>query len=148
TPFVALGLVYQTLLRSSESYLTRFLQFYVLCVSLALTTIYLQYVGYDWPVFGEVGNGLIIYDMGTGLRAYSGLFRSSEVAAWHAATVVCFIAILTMVRGMTPSRALLGGLFVLIVIALGVMTGRRKFLIEIVVFTSVYATLLLYFGRG
>ena len=39
-------------------------------------------------------------------------------------------------------------MFVLIIIGLGMLTGRRKFLVEIIVFASAYVTLLLYFGRG
>jgi hypothetical protein len=39
-------------------------------------------------------------------------------------------------------------MLMLIIIGLGVLTGRRKFLVEIVVFASAYITLLVYFGRG
>ena len=36
----------------------------------------------------------------------------------------------------------------LTIVGLGMLTGRRKFLVEIIVFASAYVTLLLYFGRG
>ena len=29
---------------------------------LALTTVYLEYAGYDWPVLGQVGGNFLIYD--------------------------------------------------------------------------------------
>ena len=148
TPFVALCLAYQTVTRSSENFMTKFFQFYVVCVFLALLSICLQYIGYHWSVLGEVGVGLKIYDQNTIMLAYSGLFRSSEVAAWHAATCVCFIIILTITRRITLGRALWAVALVLIIIGLGMLTGRRKFLVEIIVFVSVYVTLLLYFGRG
>jgi len=150
TPFVALGLVYQTLLRSPEYSLNKFLRFYVMCVSVWLTTILLQFVGYDWAILGEVGQGLVIFDRYSGsmLRAYSGLFRSSEVAAWHAATCVCFFAILMINRRMTVGKGLAAGIFVLMIIGLGMLTGRRKFLVEILIFVSAYGVFLLYFGRG
>jgi hypothetical protein len=49
---------------------------------------------------------------------------------------------------MTPHKLILGVLLVLAIIGLGVLTGRRKFLVEILVFGSAYMALLLYFGRG
>ncbi len=149
TPFVAMSLIYQAVLRSSDKYLTKFLQFYVVCVSLALTTVYLEYIGYGWPILGEVGTGIVIHDFGHILSAYSGLFRSSELAAWHAATSVCFLAILIVSRPkITLGMALWATMLMLVIIGLGVLTGRRKFLMEIVVFASAYTTLLFYFGRG
>ena len=51
-------------------------------------------------------------------------------------------------RRMTLGRALWAAALVLIIIGLGMLTGRRKFLVEIIVFASAYVTLLLYFGRG
>jgi hypothetical protein len=150
TPFVGLCLVYQTMLRSSgsENFVAKFLQFYVVCILLFLSTVGLQSLGYDWSVFGEVGKGITIYDQGTLMTAYSGLFRASEIAAWHAATAACFLIILTVSRRMTPGKALFVGILVIAIISLGMLTGRRKFLVEIVAFVATYGTLLLYFGRG
>jgi hypothetical protein len=93
---------------------------------------------------------MIIYDQVTGaqLSSYSGIFRASEVAAWHAAAVICFTAILVMTRRMTSMKWVLATMLALTVVALGMITGRRKFLVEILVFVSAYATLLVYFGRG
>jgi hypothetical protein len=149
TPFVALSLAYQSMVRSPNNYLTRFLQVYVACTFIAVSTILIEYMGYQWPILGEVGVGIRIYDLGAILSAHSGIFRSSEVAAWHAATCVCFLGILVMSRGdVTPSRALWAGALMLAIVGLGVLTGRRKFLMEIVVFASTYMSLLMYFGRG
>ena len=148
TPFVALCLVYQSILRSPENYLRKFLGFYVACVFLALLTISLEYVGYRWPVLGQVGLGLTIWDQGTVMSSYSGLFRASEIAAWHAGAAVCFLAILSVTRHMTLGKLVWVTMLMLIIIGLGVLTGRRKFLVEIVVFASAYITLLVYFGRG
>lgn len=150
TPFVALSFVYQTLIRSPENYLTNFFRVYVVCVVLCLSTVFIQFVGYDWAILGEVGPGLIIFDRYSGaiLTAYSGLFRSSEVAAWHAGTCVCFFAILMANRRMTSGKWLAAAIFVLVTIGLGMLTGRRKFLVEIIIFASTYGMFLLYFGRG
>jgi hypothetical protein len=148
-PLLGLCLLYQTIVRSPDDFVTKFLQFYVLCVSLVLPSIALEYVGYRWPVLGEVGWGITIWDQGTVMKAYSGLFRASEIAAWHAGAAACFAIILIVVnRGMAPGRAIWWAAGILIIIGLGVLTGRRKFLIEIVVFGSAYVTLLLVLGRG
>jgi hypothetical protein len=150
TPLIGLCVVYQMIVRSSDKFIENFLGFYVVATSVALTTLCLQYVGFDWAILGEVGQGMVIFDSTTGakLSAFSGTFRSSEVAAWHAAAVVCFGAILLSNQRMTLSKALLATVFVLAIIALGMITGRRKFLVIIVMFISVYATLFIYYGRG
>jgi hypothetical protein len=147
-PFVALGLVYQVVIRGGPTMLMNFLRFYVACVLPFLFTIALQFAGYDWGVLGEVGWGLRIYDQGTVMTAYSGLFRSSELAAWHAATCACFLIIFAMAGRPTVAKALWTAVLLLVVVGLGMVTGRRKFLIEIIVFASAYATFFLYFGRG
>jgi hypothetical protein len=49
---------------------------------------------------------------------------------------------------MTVGKGLAAGIFVLIIIGLGMLTGRRKFLVEILIFVSAYGVFLLYFGRG
>jgi hypothetical protein len=148
TPFVGLCVVYQTVVRSSNNCVARFLKFYVVCVLLFLPTIGLQSIGYDWPVLGEVGPGITIYDQGTVMAAYSGLFRASEIAAWHAATAACFLIVLTVSSRTTPAKAVCVGILIIAIIGLGMLTGRRKFLVEIVSFVAAYGTLLLYFGRG
>jgi len=150
TPFFAVTLVYQTILRGSPKILTDFIRWYLVVSFLFLTTLYLEYIGYDWSVLGEVGEGIIIFDKVTGakLSAYSGLFRSSEVAAWHAATWVCFFAIWIINRRITLSKTVLATSLVLVVVGLGIITGRRKFLLEIVIFASMYTALLLYFARA
>lgn len=150
TPIFALCVVYQMIIRSSDKFMESVLRFYVVAASVALTTLYFEYAGFDWPILGEVGQGIIIFDSTTGakLSAFSGTFRSSEVAAWHAAATVCFIGILASNQRLTFSKALLMTALVLAIIGLGMITGRRKFLVIIVVFISAYATLLIYFGRG
>jgi hypothetical protein len=148
TPFAALFFVYQTIVRSPEAYLSDFIRFYVVCIALALCSVYLEFAGYGWKILGNVGDYLYIYSKAGRMITYAGIFRSSEVAAWHAATCVCLFAIWMLSRRLTVSRVIASTIFVLAVVALGVITGRRKFLVEIVVFIAAYATLLLYLGRG
>ena len=150
TPLIGLCVVHQMIVRNSDKFIENVLAFYVVATSVAIATLYFEYTGFDWPILGEVGQGIVIFDRVTGakLSAFSGTFRSSEVAAWHAAAIVCFFLILLSNQRMTPTKALLATAFVLVIIALGMITGRRKFLVIIVVFVSVYATLFVYFGRG
>lgn len=150
TPFVGISLLYQTIVRSRENFIDKFFRFYVICMSFALATIYLEYSGYHSLILGEVGHGLIIFDRETSsvLKAYSGVFRSSEVAAWHAATSICFFAIWIVNRRITLGKGLGAIIFLLAIVGLGMLTGRRKFLVEIIVFSSVYTMLFLYFGRA
>lgn len=53
-----------------------------------------------------------------------------------------------MSRRMTLSEALAVSAVVLVIVALGMLTGRRKFIVQIIIFVSAYGTLLLYFGRN
>ena len=150
TPFIVLCFIYQIVVHSPLTLVTNFLRVYVVCASLALATLYLQYVGYDWSILGEVGSHTIVFDRVSGARlsAYCGVFRTSEVAAWHAATCLCFFAILIINRRMTLKRALVATVFALAIVGLGMITGRRKFLVDIVIFVAAYSAFILYFGRS
>ena len=65
----------------------------------ALTTVYLEYAGYDWRVFGQVGGSLLMYDPYIGvIIPHSGIFRASEIAAWHAMACACFVVLLMTLR--------------------------------------------------
>ena len=54
-------------------------------------SIVMEYAGLDWQVLGDVGEGFRMHEKGVLLTAHSGFFRASEIAAWHAATSVCFL---------------------------------------------------------
>ena len=116
------------------------MKWYIVCITLALTTVYLEFSGYDWPVLGQVGTKLIIFDEATGavLRPSSGLFRASEIAAWHATTAACFVVLVTLLRRTTVTRLLTAVIFAALLIGVGILTGRRKIVIEFVVFASTY----------
>ena len=66
---------------------------------LALTTVYLEYVGYDCAGVWAGGRQLLIYNKNFGgvLVPHSGIFRASEIAAWHAMTCACFVLLLVNV---------------------------------------------------
>ena len=141
-PFVALTLAHAYSATTGSEGTRRFLQFYAIGASLALCTIYLEAAGLGWPILGEVGEGIRIYDQGGLLVAHSGTYRASEIAAWHAAMCAC-VAILLLTYA-TPSVGKIALALVLVaaIVFLGIQTGRRKFLVVIAVFCCAYVGLI------
>jgi len=111
--------------------------------------VYLDVAGYPHGILDSVGVGLFIYPPEGGvLELPSGLFRSPETAAWHGATAAALASVLILVRRF-PGGALPGLLVILFLAGAVVLTGRRKMVVELVVFASVFAALLAFYrGRG
>jgi hypothetical protein len=144
----AIVLAYQYAVRFGTAGTNRWMWTYVVAASLSLMGVYLEYVGVDWPALGQVGEGLIIYDVSRALKAYAGFFRAAEIAAWHTATITCCAVMLLFGRRRSlPGLAGAGGLAVALV-ALGTLTGRRKFLVQIAVFVCVYFGLFALLQRN
>ncbi|MDH3691044.1 MAG: hypothetical protein OEU36_16470 [Gammaproteobacteria bacterium] len=132
----------------TEVNVVRLFQLYIVVASVMGAGIYLTVWGFDWAILESVGEGLYIYPQSGGIyKLPSGLFRAPEVAAWHVTTAMCLLIVLVVSRqwrlGMVV--AILVGLFLL---GASFLTGRRKMIIEILIFVSVYGALLAYFGRG
>ena len=117
---------------------------------LALTTVYLEYAGYDWPVLGQVGGNLLIFDKYSGviLRSHSGIFRASEIAAWHAMTCACFVLLLATWRKINFQTLLTAAIVVALLVGIAVLTGRRKAVVEVAVFASTYFILWVVFKKS
>ena len=147
-PIPAVLLAYQYTTRRGILGVRRWMLLYVGLALAALTGVFFEYVGFSWSVLGEIGEGQIIYDVGTVLKAYSGFFRASEIAAWHAATIACFVFILSVGKRPTVMRVLFALAMVALLIALGTLTGRRKMLVEVTVFLSAYVFLVAWLQRG
>jgi hypothetical protein len=81
------------------------------------------------------------------LRPSSGLFRASEIAAWHAATAACFVLLVTLLRKTTVKRLLTAVIFATFLLGLGLLTGRRKIVIEFAVFVGTYFILWAMFEK-
>ena len=147
-PFPSIVFAYQLVFRQGEFRINQFMKWYIVCISLVLTTVYLQFAGYDWPVFGQVGVVFIIFDQYTGLMvpANSGLFRASEIAAWHAMTAACFVMLMTL-RRTNFTQLLTAVIIVGVLIGIGTLTGRRKTVIEFAVFISTYFILWMIFEK-
>lgn len=147
-PVPAVLLAYQFAARRGLLGIRRWMVVYVVVALASLSGVYLEYQGFQWRMLGEIGEGQIIYDVGTVLKAYSGFYRASEIAAWHAATMACFIFILSVGKRPTLMRVLMGLGLIAVLIGLGILTGRRKMLVEITVFISIYLFLVAWIQRG
>jgi len=146
-PIPAIVLAYQFAIRKGLKGIRGMMWFYTLMVMASLSGVYLEFIGVDWNVLGEVGLGLTIYDLGTTLKAYSGFFRSSEMAAWHTAAVSCFLFILMIGRRFTLPRIVWVLVLIGLLLGLGVLTGRRKMLVEVAVFLTTYIFLVAWFQQ-
>ncbi|TFH42245.1 MAG: hypothetical protein E4H01_13780, partial [Lysobacterales bacterium] len=124
----------------------RFVKFYTFCALLMLSGIILSYSGFESPLLEEVGSGVVIFVPGGILDSYPGFLRSTEIAAWHAAAAICLIVALT-VSGAVGWPRLLVALVVIALLSVGLLTGRRKMLMEIVIFAGLYGVLLLLYKR-
>jgi hypothetical protein len=148
SPIPAVVLAYQFAMRRGLLGVRRWMALYVLLALASLSGVYFEYVGFQWSALGEIGEGQVIYDLGTVLKAHSGFFRASEIAAWHTAATASFIFILSIGKRPTVLRiATALGLMALLV-SLGILTGRRKLLVEITIFVSTYFFLVAWLQRG
>jgi hypothetical protein len=147
-PIPAVLLSYQYATRRGILGVRRLLLLYTMIALVSLSGVYFEYVGFQWRTLGEIGEGQTIYDVGTVLKAYSGFFRASEIAAWHTAAISCFIFILSVGKRATLMRVLLSLGIIALLVSLGILTGRRKMLVEITVFLSTYVFLVAWLQRG
>ena len=149
-PLPALVLGYQYAKRGGIRGIERWLWFYLVVIFLALISVYLEYAGVSSPIFGEVGPGIAIYDRNLGLYidANCGLFRASEVAAWHAGTAACVLFLVGTERRLTIPRILIALVLLGFLVGIGLLTGRRKMLVEIGIFLSTYLFLVAMFRKG
>lgn len=147
SPAPAIVFAYQFALRYGLPGVTRWMWTYVVLTTFALLGVYFEFIGMGWPVLGQVGVGMVIYDVGRALTAYAGFFRAAEVAAWHTSTVACMLIILMFgkkksVPGLAASVLAVGCL-----LAIGTLTGRRKLLIQVGAFVCAYFGLFALFQR-
>ncbi|MCP5155206.1 MAG: hypothetical protein H6983_13640 [Ectothiorhodospiraceae bacterium] len=146
SPVVALVLAFH--LARSGALVMRVLRLYVLGVTVMLAAVYLDVAGLDGALLDPVGPGLYVYpESGGAVRLPSGLFRAPEVAAWHGASALGLLAVLVLVPAWRHGGA---AAVVVALVLLGAiaLTGRRKMLVDLVVFVVVFAALLAHFRRG
>lgn len=147
-PVLAVVFAHQFAQRAGAAGIRQFLWFYVGASLLWFLAILAETNGVSSPMLGEVGVGQIIYSFGLNKKAASGLYRASELAAWHIATVSCCLFILLNGRGFSVFKSLLVVALVTYLMYVGFATGRRKMLVYVVIFAGVYLALFAWFLRG
>lgn len=147
-PIPAIALAYQFALRQGAIGIRRWMRFYVIVATLAITTVFIEYLGFNWIILGQVGADMMISYGSNQYKGNSGVFRATEIAAWHASAIACFSFILFWGKRFTVSRIILALLFIAFLVGLGALTGRRKMIIQIVIFLSTYIGLITWFRRG
>jgi hypothetical protein len=147
-PIPAVMLAYQFAARRGLLGVRRWMLLYVLIALASLSGVYFEYVGFQWKTLGEIGEGQVIHDLGTILKAHSGFYRASEIAAWHTAAIACFVFMLSVGKRPTVLRIVIGLGLIAVLVNLGILTGRRKMLVEITIFVSWYLFLVAWLQRG
>jgi hypothetical protein len=114
----------------------------VLCGVFGISA-WLSFRGFDNILLKEVGKGILITFEGYSAAGAAGLWRTSEIAAWHLAAGACFSLILAVSSQKQENQIplfLLAAAFAYLTIP----TGRRKALVLVLVFSAFY---LLLFSR-
>lgn len=140
SPVIALWLGFQFSTRPGS--VAKLLYFYIGFVCIFAFTILLSFWGVASPLFKEVGPGnLIFLDIGVGITGHSGLWRTSEIAAWHLGAASCF-AIMLGVRTQ-KLWPIVGSLtLTLLFMWIAVLTGRRKVLTLVAGFLILFTILI------
>lgn len=143
-----LGIAYAHSIAAIE----RFLKYYCVFAIVFALTVYLSFwFGDHWRVLQDVGifsgSELKIYGQGTLIVSNPGLFRVGEIAAWHAATAAALCIAYGLKQENLLVKLLLAGLVVALLGAI-ILTGRRKMLVAIIIFSGCYGVLLMYLRRG
>jgi hypothetical protein len=148
-PLPSFVLAYQLVLRGGEARVRQFITVYLSLILLALTTVYLQFRGYDWSILGQVGGYFLIFDQtGAIVKPNSGIFRAAEIAGWHAATAACFVLLLATWRKINIQTLLTTIIGVSLLLGIAALTGRRKAIVEVVVFAGSYFILWVIFQKS
>lgn len=132
-------------LTRSDADLRRTLRFYVVLATIAVLTVYLNYLGVSSVLLKPVGLGLYAYAPGYAgtLDLMNGIFRGSEIAGWHGAAATCFFLILlTTKKSGRLTVASLPTLVIVLLFGAILLTGRRKYMVEILAFACIYGALL------
>ena len=144
-PLLALWLGFQFALQPSA--VQRFLRVYLAMAIIFAITVFMSYRGTDSIFFKEVGEGIKIniVELGVMQQGYVGLWRSSEVAAWHLSAACCFLLVLGISSRRSNLIALSSTLMVVLLV-ISTLTGRRKVLTLVAGFLGAYSLLIAFRG--
>jgi hypothetical protein len=137
-PVVALVLGYAAVRRPTD--LRRLLVVYVLATAAMASGTLLSRAGLGGRLVGQVGPGLRVYDASGPVLLEAGFFRTPEVAAWHTSMALGALLLLGVTWRGRLSLLWGGALAGVLAYAL-VLTGRRKFLVQLGLFLVLWAFL-------
>jgi hypothetical protein len=147
-PVAAVMFAHQFAVKFGTHGIQQFLWFYVAASLVWMLSVLAEANGFSHRALGEVGVGQIIYDYGLNRRAVSGLYRASEIAAWHIAMTGCALFIVLNGRKLSVFKTLIVLAVVAYLFYVGVLTGRRKMLVYLVFFAGAYIVLYALYLRG
>lgn len=127
-------------------HLERWLKWYLAGALGAASTVLLQWAGWNPVVFASVTHEWISGRSGM-VRTLSGIMRTSEIAAWHAAAGACLL-FAWVIGARTLRGRWLGGVAVAGLLLAVFLTGRRKMLAEVALFLLFYGYFVLRHRRG
>lgn len=139
----AIGLWAGYLVGCNPLLMRRLILTYLALCSVFAFTVFLDFRGVQSELFKEVGAGILITFEGFSAQGASGLWRTSEIAAWHLSAGACFamtIALSSQRRDNQIFFLILATFFAYLTIP----TGRRKGLVLVLAFVAIY---LLLFSR-
>lgn len=142
-----LGVIVGYYLVQSVEDIRRLTGAYIALGLVVATTVVMSFMGYDWAVLREIGQGIRIYDQGTVLRSYSGVMRSGEIAAWHISMAACLIVTLAVSSKNFSTYAIVIALVVFMMVAV-TLTGRRKMLMLFSLYMLSYVTVYFYYRKS
>lgn len=141
----AIGLWAGYLVGCNPLLLRRLILTYLALCSIFAFSVFLDFRGVQSDLFKEVGSGILITFEGFSAQGASGLWRTSEIAAWHLSAGACFamtIALSSQRRDNQIFFLVLATFFAYLTIP----TGRRKGLVLVLVFVAIY--LLLFSSKA
>ena len=147
-PLPALFAGYHFALKRGRAGIETWLKWYLIAALIMLPSVVLEYSGFDSPVLGDIGERFMFFQEDSNLTSNAGFFRASEMAAWHTATAVCVLLLLSSMRRISIRRMSIVIGIVVGLLVIGALTGRRKIFVEIAIFVSVYIALAAMFGKG
>lgn len=148
-PMAVLYLGYYLTATREDAQVVRYMRWYVLIAAILSVGVYMEYMGSQWDLLRNVGIGLHGYNpLGGVLKLHNGFWRGSELAGGYLGLAAIF-CIVMFIYG----RVKLGFNGILVIIFLGLMlavfiTGRRKFLMEVLMFIIAYGALSIVLKRG
>lgn len=131
-----------------QPFLRRLLKLYLLVAALFGFTALLDYLGVDRALFDAIGEGQIIhFRYGFWTEGAVGLWRSTDMAAMHLTIASCLALVVALSGSVGIQRTgwlVLSGFFAVI----SLLTGRRKAIVQIVVFCGLFFWLVARYGPG